>query len=283
MSVKSPLWLSGGILLVASLATVVSVATKIQAQSSVSAHLTMGNPSEATSSDANNYLMVKPQYALSYNNGRCITNWVSWQLNSSWLGSAPRQDDFRSDPALPPNFCKANTSDYTYSGFDRGHITPSADRTDTVANNSATFLMSNIVPQAPDNNQGYWARLEDYERTLVSQGKELYIIAGAYGTGGSGSNGAKNTIYNGKITVPDRLYKIIVVVDPGSGVSGVNSSNRVIAINTPNDQGNRTANWGSYRTTVDAIEAATGYDFLSQVSSSIQAEIESQVDTGPTQ
>lgn len=248
-------------------------------------HLTMGNPSGATTSTANsnNYLMEKSQYALSYSNSKRIANWVSWQLNSSWLGSAPRQDDFRADTTLPSGWYRVTSSDYTGSGFDRGHMTPSADRTNTISNNSATFLMTNMVPQAPDNNQGYWAQLENYSRTLVNQGNELYIISGSYGQGGSGSNGSASTIAGGKIVVPARLWKIIVVTTPGTGVSGVNSNTRVIAIDTPNTQGNRSTSWGNFRTTVDAIESKTGYDFLSNVSSSLQSVIETRVDTGPTQ
>jgi endonuclease G len=252
---------------------------------SASVHLTMGNPSGATTStsNSNNYLMTKSQYALSYNNTKRIANWVSWQLNSSWLGSTPRQDDFRADTTLPSGWYRVTSSDYTGSGFDRGHMCPSADRTNTVTNNSATFLMTNMVPQAPDNNQGYWAGLESYARTLVGQGKELYIISGGYGQGGSGSNGSATTIAGGKITVPARLYKIIVVTTPGTGAGGVNTSTRVIAIDTPNTQGDRTASWGTFRTTVDAIEAKTGYDFLSTVDSYTQSVVESKVDSGPTQ
>ncbi|MCY7285121.1 MAG: DNA/RNA non-specific endonuclease, partial [Cyanobacteria bacterium CAN_BIN43] len=249
-------------------------------------HLTLGNPSEASTSTSNstNYLMEKTQYALSYSNSKRTANWVSWQLNRSWLGSAPRQDDFRADATLPSGWYRVTSSDYTGSGFDRGHMAPSADRTNTVTNNSATFLMTNIVPQSPDNNQGYWAQLENYARTLVTgQSKELYIIAGSYGQGGSGSSGSASTIAGGKVVVPARLFKIIVVTNPGTGVGGVNSSTRVIAIDTPNIQGDRSVSWGSYRTTVDSIESRTGYNFLSNVSSATQSVIESKVDTGPTQ
>lgn len=262
------------VLLTAS-AGIYSSLKKATAQTSV--HLTMGNPSGATTSTANydNYLMVKTQYALSYSDSNSTPNWVSWQLNSSWLGSAPRQDDFREDTTLPSGYYRVTGSDYTGSGYDRGHMCPSADRTNTVANNSATFLMTNIVPQAPDNNQGYWAQLENYARSLVTeQGKELYIIAGGYGSGG--------TIADGYITVPERLFKIIVVTNPGTGAGGVNTNTRVIAIDTPNTQGNRSANWGTFRTTVDYIESQTGYDFLSNVSTSVQSVIESRVDNGPT-
>ncbi|MBD2605052.1 DNA/RNA non-specific endonuclease [Scytonema hofmannii FACHB-248] len=248
------------------------------AQVSTSVHLTMGNPSGAGTSNLNNYLLNKSQYATSHNCGKRIPNWVSWQLKSSWLGSAPRQDDFRADTTLPSGCYRVVTSDYTNSGFDRGHMTPSADRTNTVANNSATFLMTNIIPQAPDNNQGVWARLEDYARTLLSN-NDLYIISGAYGTGGTGSNGFKSVISSNNIVVPARTWKIIVVVPRGGTASSVNTSTRVIAVDIPNGQGVRNADWRNYRVTVDSIEQATGYNFLSQVSSSVQSVIESRVDT----
>ncbi|MBD1396204.1 DNA/RNA non-specific endonuclease [Pontibacter sp. JH31] len=241
----------------------------------------MGNPSGANTSYSN-YLIDKPQYSMSYNSYRGTPNWVSWHLSSAWLGSTPRQDDFRADNSLPSAFYKVQTTDYTGSGFDRGHNAPSADRTLTVTDNSATFLMSNMIPQAPTNNQQTWANLENYCRTLVSQGNELYIIMGQYGKGGTGSNGYKETLASGKITVPNRIWKVIVVLPVGtSDVSRVTTSTRVIAIDTPNSTSISTS-WGTYRTTVDAIEAKTGYNILSNVPASIQDVIEARIDNGPT-
>lgn len=244
-------------------------------------NMAMGNPSGANTSYAN-YLINKAQYSMSYNSYRGTPNWVSWHLSSAWLGSTPRQDDFRADNSLPSNFYKVTSSDYTGSGFDRGHNCPSADRTLTVTDNSATFLMSNMIPQAPTNNQQTWANLENYCRTLVNQGNELYVIMGSYGTGGTGSSGYKTTIANGKVTVPNRIWKVIVVLPVGTNdVSRVTTSTRVIAVDTPNST-SISSSWGTYRTTVDAIEAATGYNILSNVSSSIQSVIEAKVDNGPT-
>nr|ADO19273.1 DNA/RNA non-specific endonuclease [Nostoc flagelliforme str. Sunitezuoqi] len=243
-----------------------------------SVHLTMGNPSDAGASYSN-LLLSKPQYAVSYNCYRGTSNWVSWQLNTSWLGSAPRQDDFRADTTLPSDCYRVTSSDYTGSGFDRGHLTPSADRTNTVTNNSATFLMTNIIPQSPDNNQGPWAALENYSRDLVNQNQELYIISGSYGTGGTGSNGTKTTLANGNVTVPSRTWKVIVVLNSSnSGASSVTTNTRVIAVNMPNTQGIRNADWKNYRVSVDSIEANTGYNLLSNVSSSVQSTIEARVD-----
>jgi endonuclease G len=80
--------------------------------------------------------MVKPQYVLSsYNNKTHTANWVSWQLNRSWIGTAVSQDNFRPDEALPDSWYKVRPSDYTGSGYDRRHIAPSADRTRNEADN----------------------------------------------------------------------------------------------------------------------------------------------------
>ena len=250
-----------------------------------SENLVMGNPSGAVA-DASyywNYLMTKTQYTLSYHRDRGTPNWVSWHLDPTWLGSTARQDDFRADATLPAGWYQVQGTSYSGSGFDRGHNCPSADRTYSVTDNSATFLMTNMIPQAPTNNQQTWAGLENYCRTLVNQGNELYIIAGSYGTGGTGTNGTFNTINNGHVTVPNRIWKVIVVLPQGTNdLARVTTSTRVIAINTPNTNSISTS-WATYRTSVDAIESATGYNLLSNVSSSIQSVIESRVDNGPTQ
>ena len=249
-------------------------------------NLAMGNPSGATTNTAvpNNYLMTKTQYVLSYNNSRGSANWVSWHLSSAWKGTATRCDCFTGDAALPTTFYKAVTSNYANSGFDRGHMCPSDDRDGSDADNAATFLMTNIVPQAPNNNQITWAALETYCRNLLTTGNELYIISGVRGTGGTGSlGGTTNTIASGSITVPNRVWKVIVVLPVGSSdVSRVTSATRVIAVDMPNNQTVNSQTWGFYRTSVDAIEANTGYDFLSNVPTAIQTAIEASVDNGPT-
>ncbi len=237
-----------------------------------SVHLLLGNPSGATTNIANqdNYLILRPQYSLSYNRSKGTPNWSSWQLNQSWLGNAPRQNNFRPDQSLPPGWDQVRPSDYIHTGYDKGHLTPSADRSRTIEDNSATFLMTNMIPQSPDNNQGPWADLEDYCRSLAHAGKELYIIAGIAGKQG--------TIAQGKVTVPQVTWKIIVVFDhPGSGSQDVTKNTPVIAIEMPNSSGIRTKNWQSFQTTVHQIEVHTGYNFLSNISPSIQKEIEIKI------
>lgn len=240
---------------------------------STNVHLTMGNPSGATASIGNptNYLMEKPQYALSYHRDNGRPNWTAWHLDTSWIGSTPRQDDFRADTTLPAGWYQVSGSSYSGSGYDRGHMCPSGDRTSSVANNSATFLMTNMIPQAPVNNQQMWANLESYCRTLASQGNELYIFSGGFGNSGF--------IDNGNISIPTTTWKVIMVLPAGTNdVSRVTTGTRLIAISAPNNN-SVVSDWRTYRVSVDQVENLTGYNFFSNVSPSIQSVIESVVDT----
>ncbi|UJB71822.1 DNA/RNA non-specific endonuclease [Acaryochloris sp. 'Moss Beach'] len=234
-------------------------------------HLALGNPSQArvVLADSNNYLMKKPQFALSYNRSKGIPNWVSWQLDQTWLGDVERRNDFRADQSLPPKWEKVDARDYTRSGYDRGHMTPSGDRTNSEVNNSATFVMTNIVPQRPDNNRGPWVDLENYCRDLVDDGKELFIIAGGYGK--------RAAIAKGKVIPPQNLWKIIVVMDETTlGINGISANTPVIAVDIPNKQGIKSHEWQRYIVTVDHLEQETGYDFLPNIPESIQTRLESQ-------
>lgn len=247
-------------------------------------HILFGNPSGATTNVANenNYLMDKGQYVLSYNRSRATANWVSWHVDASSFGSGKRQDNFRSDPALPAGWYRVSSTSYQNSGFDRGHNCPSGDRTESNEINGLTFFMTNMIPQAPNNNQRTWANLEEYTRKLVQQGNEVYVTMGVYGTGGTGSKGYADKINNGNITVPNRIWKVIVVLPQGNNdLARVTTGTRVIAIDTPNDHDNINAAWGNYRVSVDAIEAATGYNLLSELDDAIENVLEAGVDNGP--
>jgi endonuclease G, mitochondrial len=240
----------------------------------LSKHTTMGIPSPTTTTDVNSFLSVKADYVVSYNSGRKVPNWVSWELNTSYFGTAARQNDFRPDDTLPPNLPQAQLTDYVGSGFDRGHMCPSADRTLTVADNSQTFYLSNMVPQAANNNRGPWEMLEADARTLAQAGKELFVISGGVYTAGS------TTIGTG-VSVPDKTFKVIVVLDAvGQGPANVTASTRVIGVMIPNRDAQvaLSADWHTFRVSVDQIEAETGFDFLSDVSPAVQAVVEARVD-----
>jgi endonuclease G, mitochondrial len=264
--------------LVCLVALLLSGCSLLQTQPVNNPNALLGLPSQATRFNANDYLIDRPQYVLSYNRSKAIPNWASWQLNSDWLGNRPRIP-FEPDNALPNGWEKVIPDDYTGSGFDRGHVVPAADRNKAAADSQAVFWMTNILPQAPDNNRGPWEQLESYCRDLVAQGKELYIVAGGAGEGGTGENGRKNKLSRISISVPASTWKVVLVSDrPGAGIAGITEQTRTIAVIMPNKQGIKNNDWRDYRVSVDQVEALTGYDFFSNIPQALQATIEAKTD-----
>ena len=246
----------------------------------ISVHTTMGLPDRATAEVANkeHYLSVKHQYALSYNGARRVPNWVSWELNTSWLGSVARQNDFRPDDTLPAAIPQAQLADYLNSGWDRGHMCPSEDRTITLLDNQNTFYLTNMVPQADNVNGGPWAQFETYSRSLATAGKELFVVSGGIYAG------APATIGAGAVSVPSSTYKLAVVLDhPGQGAADVTASTRVIALIMPNDNAQvaKSADWHTFRVRPLDIEAQTDLRLLSDVPQEIRSVLENRVDTQP--
>ncbi|MFM7470961.1 MAG: DNA/RNA non-specific endonuclease [Nodosilinea sp.] len=229
-------------------------------------HLVLGNPSHASTHNPNNYLLERSQYVVAYNRDEGIPNWASWELDNTWLGPVDRQEDFRPDPKLPPSFYQVTPEDYSHSHYDRGHVVPSGDRTRNNLDNSATFVMTNIIPQAPANNRGPWRELEIYARNLAhDRHRSLHIFAGAYGK--------KTVSHLPRVTVPSRLWKIIIVYDRlSNGRLGLTAHSQVIAVDIPNSN-QVSADWHTYQTSIHRIEIATGYRFLTNVPQPLQTKL----------
>ncbi|MFQ3640465.1 MAG: DNA/RNA non-specific endonuclease, partial [Chloracidobacterium sp.] len=237
--------------------------------------LLLGNPSNATTDvrNENNYLVVRDQFTASYSRADAKPNWVAWHTDQSHLGREARGkfDENSTDNQLPEGWRRITTFDYTGSGYDRGHHLPSADRTASREANNGTFLMTNVIPQAPDNNQGPWERMERYVRDQIRQNDmEAYTVMGSYGEIGRipGQGGDAN------IAIPDRVWKVVILIPRGDNdLERINRDTQVIAVDMPNRQGIRNENWENYRVSVTDIERATGHQFFTNLPPDVQAAL----------
>jgi len=251
----------------------------------------MGIPAGSKADPAgspDNFLIQRAEYTLSYNSTNGTPNWVSWYLGSDWIGAADREDKFLMDPLVPKSLQKVSSGRYTNSGFDRGHMCPSKDRSNTTTNNEHTFYMTNMSPQVWTLNQQTWKALETYCRSLVQnprEPKDLFIVCGGTGKGGYTDKGKKPDgsdrtarelveVFGetkGKkkmtITVPSHFWKVILVMPKGKrDPKYVNATDaRLIGVMMENDVNVTGDNWGKFRVAVSTIEKGTGYKFFDKV------------------
>lgn len=234
-----------------------------------SVHLAFGNPSNA-SDESDNYLVVGDGSVFSYNESRGSVNWVSWRTTRADLGNSIPRPDFRSDPRLPGRFQRIGYYDYSGSGYDRGHLVPSADRFGNAKLNEETFMMTNIVPQKGALNQYPWEKLESYARSQVWSRKfDAYQIAGGYG---------EQRILRNKVVAPTNCWKIVVLVPRGRSIDSIDQRTRVIAVDMPNVDGIENDGWEKYKTTIRAIEEKTGFDFFQSLPRELQEAIETRAE-----
>ncbi len=266
------------LLRIVSVATIVAAtAASASAYIITSYQMVLGNPSSAGTS-ASNYLIQRPQYALGYVSANGIPRWVAWSLTSGDQGSGRYDGNFITDTSLPAGMKRVTHSDYTNSGYDRGHMCPNADRNVTLSDCTQTFILTNIQPQTPDNNQGIWASFETYCRNLTnSTGREVLIMSGGYGS--------KGTIGANVVTVPSYNWKIAILVPTGSGspVTRINanpSGTRVIALRVPNISGIRSTPWTNYLTTASSLQSSTGLSFFTALTSTARTTLLNDLDNG---
>jgi len=242
--------------------------------SGLARQMALGNPDNATNdpSNRNHYLITWPECAISYDNDLRICNWTAWHLGAGDMGDAPRDPYFEPDRDLPPGYVEVLASDYDRSGYDRGHMCPSADRTATVADNVAVFETVNIIPQRHSLNAGPWEKLESYCRDLASAGSDLFIVCGPVAPTGAAATARR--IGKDGVVVPDACWKIVVVAEPGLGTpeSRISAISRVIVVLMPNDSSVTLRDkWEKYSCSVADIEKVTGLNFFTGLDPAIAA------------
>lgn len=156
-------------------------------------------------SDKDNLIIINHKYfILGYNTKHKQPAWVAWLLTKDMVENkvTKRTNNFRVDDDLP--CCQSFPSDYNKSGYDKGHICPSGDRTYSKQANSSTFLMSNICPQNQKLNRDTWNDLEQWTRKQATIEDSLIIIAGPI------FDTIIDTIGVNKVSVPVAFFKIII-------------------------------------------------------------------------
>ena len=198
-------------------------------------------------------------FALCYNPERLIPNWVAYELTAEEVGGeVPRARGFSMDPNYPGR--QAMREDYSNSGWDKGHMAPSADMKWSQKAMTESFYLTNICPQDPTLNGRDWHALENRVRDWALRYGRVWVVCGPiirdnqYGTIGERS-----------VSVPDGFYKAVLRQD-------ADESWHTIAFIFDNNATRQPLKDAVL--TVDALEAQIGYDLFANLDDSVESEIE---------
>lgn len=157
-----------------------------------------------TSNIENAIYLCRTNYAVKYRYDVKGAEYVVEHLTASMLnGIAKRQNNFRIDSDIPDQY-QSKLSDYAGTNYDRGHLSNAEDNVINDNTMSESFLLSNMIPQNPDNNRGEWKKLETVVRNWARDKGELFVITGTI------YNSNPSTIGSDTVAVPIQLYKVII-------------------------------------------------------------------------
>ncbi len=200
-------------------------------------------------------------YSLSYNEKYEQANWVYYALTDSMVlyVTEERSSSFKMDGLVPTG--SAKSSDYTKTGYDRGHLCPAGDMGFNLKAMQESFLMSNISPQKPDFNRGIWKELETQVRQWAKKERKIIVVTGPV------FKDSKGTIGKEEVLVPGYFFKIIY---------DAASEPKIIAFLLPNEKSDRPII--DFVVATDEVEKLTGLDFFSQLPDSMETKIEAKVE-----
>ncbi|MBB3107548.1 endonuclease G [Psychrobacter luti] len=191
-------------------------------------------------------------FAVMYSGVSRTPLWSAEYLDRKRLQQAKeidREDSFHEESRLPKSM-RAKLSDYSGSGYDRGHLAPNGN----MANRSQqydSFSLANIAPQSPRNNRYIWRNIESATRYLTQQYGEVYTITGVAFTSKKTKQLADNVL------VPSHFFKAVYI--PASNQAGVYYA--------PNDESERID-----VISLDELTAKIGIDVLPVLDAQAKAQ-----------
>ena len=166
--------------------------------------------------------------------------WSAEQLSPGIIRAASnieRDSTFHEESSLPESY-RSRLKDYRGSGWDRGHLAPSANMSNPETQQES-FSLANIIPQSPGLNRGEWADVESDVRSLARRRDSVYVVTGILLSGAE-----VRTLPGGRVVIPDQVWKAVASPQEGAVV--------FIAENADDAS--------VYSITLDAFRKSTGID-----------------------
>lgn len=198
---------------------------------------------------------------------------ITLQQNTNRYVAGDGETQYPFDPELPDSL-QFTSDPFWGSGYDHGHICPSADRLCSAEANYQTFYLTNMQPQFNAFNAGIWATMEEYVRDRVRGNNygwcdSLFVCKG--GTIDEGTYGGYNLVYHvfsNKLLVP-RYFYMALLRKSGTTYNAVALWIDQTEQHTAND-----AYLNKYAISIDELESRTGIDFFCNLPDAVEDEVE---------
>ncbi len=194
-------------------------------------------------------------FTISYNPKYKQANWVAYRLIGEDMNvTIKRTNKFTADPSYPA--C-ATHSDYSKSGYDRGHLFPAGSAW-TTSIMEQSFYYTNMSPQIPEFNRGVWKKIEETVRKWALAYDTVYVVTGCVLHAGLPYIG-------NSVSVPEYFYKLVLVYKQ--------DRKQAIVFYIRNEK-SETTSFHSYLIPVNGLEEKLGMDFCIALPDAIEEEIE---------
>lgn len=193
--------------------------------------------------------------------------WVAAPMHKCYLGDSGRHDSYRSDPNIK---CTQNGR---FTGYTRGHMIGSSDRTVSIPTNKQVFYHSNIGAQSGggfNTGGGVWNNLENTVDTYLCA-DTLYQVVGCVfktWTDRYGETATPRTASGSQI--PTAWYKVLLRTKKGNTGKAVDQCSAdelqcvaFVVVHSDNNKGRKPSAKDMY--TVSEMEKLTGLTFFPNV------------------
>lgn len=249
-------------------------------------HARWGLPVPEVANDSEK-LLHHPEYLINHNGNLRIPLWASYRLDASDVVRRTRLDCFRKDVRLEDEEA-AILDDYDEPTFDRGHLVPRADMNRSEETMLNTFVLSNMMPQYDNFNQGVWRTFESSVRAWAKDTGSVHVVTGAI-FDKEAPLGARDSDEDAEMVwplfnlgIPTHFYKIVLHERPTGYVEAI----AILLPHTDEDFPMTKRKWEKLAwmedniTSIDEIELLTGYDFFPDMPESQQRAVERSIASG---
>ena len=237
---------------------------------------------------------------MEWDNSKIANRFTCYYMDeNNTAQTVSRHDSFKEDPEIPSAY-RSKLSDYSGSGYARGHLCPSADRRASDDQQALTYYLSNMQPQWQKHNEAQWANLEGDVRKWAARCDTLYVVKAATIDDITLNNVTESGVYsttyngtyysdlkcNGRLLVAKYYYMALLAFNKSTNTyQAIGIWTKHYNAGTTGASGSGSYDWpiinkeNAQYISIDELEKRTGIDFFCNLPDDIEDQVEASFNT----